>query len=219
MRGYHWVLIALGLASVASAAVNGSASAGGAAPPSGGGSPGSKPLRRSLLDATGLRKRIEAEPDLVDTILAWANKKGWGEEHLDYFVAIVGNLESGWNPQAVNPYTKATGIIQFMPQTARGLWTTVEDLYRMTATEQMKYVEAFFSPYKKLAPRDIYPAIFYPATIGKSDDTVIFRSGQKGYQQNAGLDENKDGTITAGDVRRKADSAVASLRQKPRLEV
>lgn len=212
VKAYHWLLVAIGLSGIASALA---APSPGAASPSSP-MPPSRPTR-GLLDAKGLRRRLEEEPELADAIFEFAASKGWGEDQLDYFVAVVGNIESGWDPKAVNPYTQATGLIQFMPSTARALGTSIEELSAMSAKEQMSFVAKFFSPYKSLAARDVYPAIFYPAVIGKSDETVIFTSPSKGYEQNRGLDVNKDGTITAGDVRRAADNAVFSLRQKPRI--
>ena len=31
------------------------------------------------------------------------------------------NFESGWDPQAENPYSGARGLVQFMPKTAKGM--------------------------------------------------------------------------------------------------
>lgn len=214
VKAYHWVLVAVGLASLASAAAGPSPNGAQPAP-----TPTKKPLGRALLAARGLQRRLEQEPDLAGEILSFAESKGWSDDHLDHFLAAVGNIESEWNPQAQNPYTKATGLIQFMPSTARALGTSIEELFAMTAVEQMAFVRKFFASYKNLAPRDIYPAIFYPAVIGKSDGTVIFSRGQTGYTQNQGLDKNGDGAITAGDIRSTVDAAVFSLRQKPRIVV
>ena len=112
--------------------------------------------------------------------------------------------ESGLNPAAVNRYSNATGLIQFMPSTARGLGTTVEELRDMSGVEQLKYIELY---YKRLGIKagmdvgDIYILNFYPAAINKPRDYVIASSGSKIYSQNAGLDVNKDGKITVQDVR------------------
>jgi hypothetical protein len=112
--------------------------------------------------------------------------------------------ESGLNPAAVNRYSNATGLIQFMPSTARGLGTTVEELRNMSGVEQLKYIEMY---YKNLGIKpgmdvgDIYILNFYPAAINKPRDYVIASIGSKIYSQNAGLDVNKDGKITVQDVR------------------
>lgn len=100
----------------------------------------------------------------------------------------------------------ATGLIQFMPSTAKKLGTTTDDLAKMTAVEQLQYVEKYFSPYrnrlKSLA--DVYGAILWPAMIGKPDAYVLFDRDDpkypKRYQQNRGLDYDKDGKITKAEV-------------------
>lgn len=79
------------------------------------------------------------------------------------------------NPKAVNPKTGATGLIQFMPQTARSLGTTVAKLRYMSGVEQLEYVEKYFKPYqgKLNSVQDLYMATFYPAALQKPMDFVI----------------------------------------------
>lgn len=123
--------------------------------------------------------------------------------------------ESGLNPAAVNPSTGATGLIQFMPATARGMGTTTEALRNMSAIDQLDYVEKFYKPIAGKAKDigDLYMFTFLPAAVGKSNDFVI---GAKGsgtaiwgisqdalYRQNAGFDLNKKGYYTVGDVKTK----------------
>jgi hypothetical protein len=83
--------------------------------------------------------------------------------------------ESGLNPQATNPKTNAVGLIQFMPNTCSRLGTTTEDIRNMSALEQMDYVEKYFAPFKGRLNdyEDLYMACFFPALVGKADDTVI----------------------------------------------
>ena len=47
---------------------------------------------------------------------------------------------------------------------------------------------------------DIYLAVFYPAAIGKASNYVIAKSGSTIYNQNAGLDINRNGVITISDI-------------------
>ncbi|MGL6159442.1 hypothetical protein [Microbulbifer sp.] len=96
----------------------------------------------------------------------------------------------------------ATGLIQFMPRTARGLGTTTEELAKMTAEKQLDYVEKYFLPYKgKLKTlEDIYMAILYPVAIGMDPDEALFRRGAKTYEQNSGFDKNEDGVITPAEI-------------------
>lgn len=94
----------------------------------------------------------------------------------------------------------ATGLIQFMPRTAIGLGTSVEQLAGMTAVEQLDWVEKYLQPYRGRMKTlsDIYMAVLWPAAVGKPDDYVLFDSKTRptAYRQNAGLDTNKNGQIT-----------------------
>lgn len=96
----------------------------------------------------------------------------------------------------------ATGLIQFMPRTARDLGTTTDDLAKMTAVKQLDYVEKYFLPRKgKLKTlEDVYLAILYPAAIGMDPKDTLFRRGAKTYEQNSGFDKNDDGKITPAEI-------------------
>ena len=109
----------------------------------------------------------------------------------------------------------ATGLIQFMPQTAYALGTTTDELGEMPAEEQLDYVLAYFNWAKGRLEtlEDVYMCILWPRAIGKPLDYVLFdKSDHKRpalYIQNAGLDYNKDGLITkreaAAKVRRQLE--------------
>jgi len=120
-------------------------------------------------------------------------------------IAAVIRIESGGKPDAVNKSSGATGLIQFMPSTAASLGTTTIELRSMTALAQLDYVERYFEKtlggFVPTDPADYYMATFMPAYIGKDDDTVIAKQGEKVYEQNSGLDASKDGILTVGDVK------------------
>lgn len=101
----------------------------------------------------------------------------------------------------------ATGLIQFMPSTARGMGVTTGALAAMTAEMQLDYVEEYFKPYRgKLKTlSDVYMAILWPAGIGKPESYVLWERGKAPttYRQNAGLDINKDAAITKAEAARK----------------
>lgn len=92
----------------------------------------------------------------------------------DWLQAVM-FFESRFNTKAVNPYTKATGLIQFMPATAKALGTTTDKLLAMSNVQQLEYVYKYFLPYKdKLRTLgDTYLAVFYPALIGKPNNTQL----------------------------------------------
>ena len=110
-------------------------------------------------------------PEFQNRLQAMCSRLKINPEHLK----VVMYKESGINPQAHNRNSGATGLIQFMPKTARGLWTTVDALYNMSASQQLEYVEKYYSPYagKLNSPADLYLATFYPYAIGKSSDFVV----------------------------------------------
>ncbi len=112
----------------------------------------------------------------------------------------------------------ATGLIQFMPSTAKLLGTTTEKLAQMDAVAQLDYVEKYFESYKGKIHSldDLYLVIFYPAALNKSDDFVLGSEKKKAedrekaianiYNQNKGFDYKKNGgnedhQIQRGEVR------------------
>lgn len=116
--------------------------------------------------------------------------------------------ESGetFSPSIVNKAgSGATGLIQFMPQTAAALGTTTAALARMSAERQLDYVAAYFRPWRGKLKNlgDLYMAILWPAGIGQPDSYVLFDKADaahpKRYAQNAGIDFNKDGKVTRGE--------------------
>lgn len=119
--------------------------------------------------------------------------------------------ESGLNPQARNR-SGATGLIQFMPGTARGLGTTTDALYRMNRAEQMVYVDKFLTKFtpKNPTPGHLYTSVFLPAFAKKPANYVVAKRGgfrddwghhpASWYSQNSGLDMNKDGSITIAEL-------------------
>ncbi len=62
----------------------------------------------------------------------------------NWLMAVM-HFESRLNPGAVNPYSGATGLIQFMPQTAKSLGTTTEALKTMGFAGQLPYVERYYA--------------------------------------------------------------------------
>jgi hypothetical protein len=149
-------------------------------------------------------------------------------------LAALMGFESSWtfSPGVKNPSGGATGLIQFMPDTARRLGTTTADLAKMTAFEQLDYVRKYLAGMGKWRiPGDTYLMVFWPSGVGKPDDYLIGEKGNmtlvpgaqfsrnKVYEQNKGLDANGDGRITAGDVRRKVLTILAQSEASGSIEV
>lgn len=136
----------------------------------------------------------------------------------EWLLAVM-YVESRINPYAINKYSGATGLIQFMPATAKSLGTTTAELLNMTAVDQLDYVYLYLKPYtgKMHSLMDVYFAIFFPAAIGKPSDYVLQTSKLSASliaSQNAGYDINSDGEITVAEVEYKIYKILGIIPQK-----
>lgn len=104
-------------------------------------------------------------------------------------------------PYEKNATSGATGLIQFTSSTAKSMGTSTTKLARMTAVEQLDWVEKYFAQYKGRIKNlgDAYMAVFAPVGLNKPDSTVLYSSPSAAYNQNAGLDTARKGYITRGD--------------------
>jgi hypothetical protein len=155
-------------------------------------------------------KPVANDKEFQSGVTDMAKRMGVSE---DYLYAVM-SFETGgsFDPAQKNMAgSGATGLIQFMPETAQGLGTSTSELAGMNRTEQLKYVEKYLknAGVKKGASlSDMYMAVLLPAAVGKSDDFVLFGEGgayggSRAYSQNKGLDANRDGRITKGEATAK----------------
>jgi len=106
-----------------------------------------------------------------------------------------------------NPYSDATGLIQFMPTTAIDLGTTIEELARMSAEEQLYYVYSYYYPYRNRIKSyvDLYLATFFPAAMGKEDNYILQTKGISASaiaDVNPVFDLNNDRRISVGEIKK-----------------
>ena len=181
----------------------------GGVEPSGGATPPESPAQTTPVAPsvpsgdTKTAQALEAEalqkhgPEFVQKVKDLAGRLGVKPE---WILAVMKN-ESGMSTTAKNPNGGATGLIQFMPATARGLGTTTDALSKMSAVEQLKYVEKYYAPFagKIKSGTDLYMATFWPAGVGKGDDYKI--GGAEVARVNKIFDLDKNGQITAGEFR------------------
>lgn len=136
----------------------------------------------------------------------WLMMVMWSESRLN---AQSVNMQPGdsSDPSKRAAY-RATGLIQFMPDTAIGLGTTTTALYNMSNVEQLGYVYRYFKPWsgKLKSYFDLYFVTFFPYAIGKPDDYVLQTakiSASIIAKQNPFFDTNKDGKLTVGEIKRR----------------
>lgn len=117
-----------------------------------------------LLQNPEFSKRLD---EVCESI--WANRED---------LIKVMQAESKLDPRAVNASSKATWLIQFMPSTAKWLWTSVWRIRSMSWVEQLIYVEKYFKQYSRNfslnSVENLYKAVFYPASLWKWDNYLFW---------------------------------------------
>ena len=153
-----------------------------------------------------VERRIQQICTLLGINPAWLMMVMWSESRLN---AQAVNKQPGDsdNPQ-IRAATRATGLIQFMPDTALNQGTTTKALYAMTAIDQLGYVYKYFKPWtgKIKSYFDLYLVTFFPDAIGKPDDYILQTkklSAATIAKQNPFFDVNKDGKLTVGEIKRR----------------
>ena len=149
--------------------------------------------------------------DFFNKVCAVANNIGCNANEL----MGVMNAESGVTTNAKNKNSSATGLIQFMKDTASDLGTTTSALKQMSAVQQLDYVEKFYKYTKKIGgfksndkidAGTLYALTFMPAYAKRE---VLTADGQKAYKYNKGIDLDKDGKITKSDLARRVRQKMA----------
>lgn len=144
--------------------------------------------------------------------------------------------ESACRAAAHNPNGDASGLIQWMPDTLRGLgWTQGDAAFRaLPADEQVPYAEKYFAPHafrlgiagqkipQLVTAAHVYTVMFLPArlpaVVAAGDDLADALLCEHGdllgwaYDDNKALDLNGDGKITAGDLIAHLDSVCKGAR-------
>jgi hypothetical protein len=172
------------------------------------------------------KQALALSPGFYSKLVQVSNEVNMKPEDL----LLVMSFESGINPNARNPHGNASGLIQFMPSTLRGLGFegTPEDFRRLSAEDQLEYVRRYVKahtatnghPFSSAA--QYYVANFVPAAlrlpgIQNEDPSTILAAAnpdhahlpgvsigeeQAIYNENKVLDTDHDGAITYGDIQR-----------------
>jgi len=117
------------------------------------------------------------------------------------FIKSVGNYQG----------SGATGLIQFMPKTAKELKTTTRKLAKMTAIEQLFYVHKYFENVQRSRGKiktltDCYLAVLWQSAVNKDQFYTLYTKAKrpKTYALNSGLDKyplrKPDGKIQKIDI-------------------
>lgn len=117
----------------------------------------------------------------------------------------VMQIESGVCAAEVDPVTRASGCIRFLPSVLRncGFLGTPEEFNTLPLLNQIPQVRRYLARFlgKLHTLGDTYASVFWPIAVGQADDYVISGdSHSRVYQLNAVLDLNGDGRILKGEL-------------------
>ena len=122
--------------------------------------------------------------------------------------------ESRLKANALNPTSKAAGLIQFMPSTLRNMGYTTNQVLQMDSARQLDLVYQYFKPKAGALKSyyDVYAWVFFPAAIGKPDNWVLETKSLPASliaRQNPAVNINKDGKITVAEFKEYVRRTVA----------
>jgi hypothetical protein len=159
---------------------------------------------QASVDGVAWCKKVD--PAFKQKVLGISQRLGCDPSRL--MAAMAFETGETFSPEKQNPTSGAMGLIQFMPQTARGLGTTTDELKNMTAIDQLDFVERYLLPFKGRmnSLSDVYMTILFPKAVGQPESFVLFAQGTRAYDQNKGLDVNHDGVITKGEATSKVQN-------------
>lgn len=144
----------------------------------------------------GVKGNANVSDEFIKAVEKMAERLGAKPEH---FLAAMSFETGGTFSPSIQNGIGATGLIQFLKSTAKGLGTTTDALKNMSAVKQLEFVEKYFVGFKgKVGTLEaVYTAILSGSP--KKPDDVLFKIGTPAYKMNP-LDWNKDGKITAREA-------------------
>lgn len=151
-------------------------------------------FRAKLVDVAN---RLEINPDFLSAVIAF---------------------ESGFDPQAVNPKSKAAGLIQWVPKYAPG------DVLKADEMQQLEWVYDWFADCIKRHGKlttlaDVYMCVLAPAFVGKDQSAAIYKAPSQAYVQNSVLDQNKDGSITKWEAAEFPRRKLKQAAKRPKITI
>lgn len=117
----------------------------------------------------------------------------------EYLLAAMSFETRGTFSPSIQNQIGATGLIQFLKNTAIALGTTTDELKEMSAVEQLAFVEKYFKRFT--GKLDTLEAVYTTVLSGapRKPDDVLFIKDTPAYKLNP-LDWNNDGRITAAEA-------------------
>ena len=140
-------------------------------------------------------QRLEADPAWSAQMDAMQAKHGFSRTQM--YQIIDG--ESNFKPDATNP-SGATGLFQFMPDTANELGYTTSQIKSMDPPAQLKVYDEYLTRWKYNSSNHLGLMQAAPARAGSSPNTTVYRTGSAAWVQNPGWRPTSGGDITVQSI-------------------
>jgi len=127
-------------------------------------------------------------------------------------------IESGWDPAAVNIHSGSAGLIQWTRETAKSLGTSCAEIPLMDFEEQCGLIDRYLQRVPHPIGDDVYMAVACPAGIGAENDRVCYPvdpSEKSPWSQNPAWRSTGNGPITAGSIRAYFKNRSGPAHQTP----
>ena len=91
------------------------------------------------------------------------------------------DAESRYDTTATSIHSNAKWLIQFLPSTARDLWTSTKELAQMSWVNQLEFVIKYFNQFKKpfTSLTDLYLAVFFPIARWKWPNYILWSNEKR----------------------------------------
>lgn len=140
-------------------------------------------------------EKIKADSEFTSAVANLADKYNISESEV--YAVIQG--ESAFNPKATNK-SGATGLFQIMPDTAKEIGTTTEDILNMSPAEQVAVYDKYLARWNYTGDNRLGIMQAAPAFADRGPDEVIYAKGSAAWKQNPGWRELNDGPITVKSI-------------------
>lgn len=167
-----------------------------------------------LLDIRGKVYLSQKSPEFVQKLAEISDRL---QINPDFISAVIA-FESGYDPQAINPKSKAKGLIQWLDIYAPG------DVLAASELKQLDWIEDRYRKLQKSGAQfntlaDVYMAVLAPKYVKSSQSQPIYKAPDPRYTQNAPLDSNKDGTITKCEAAEIPRRKLLAAQKRPRIKL
>lgn len=185
-------------------------------------------MASSLIGAPGIEN---TSPSFRAKLVESAKVLGIDPDQL----ATVISFETGgtFSPTVRNPASRCVGLIQWCRDAAIQMAKTdnlsmtgeqaLDWLATKSAEQQLDYVVRYYQGWLKgrtnLTMEQAYLIVFAPAFAFRPMSSVAYKGGTKEYEQNKGLDVDKDGNLSVGDIASKIQAHYRLGQSRPRVPV